>query len=122
MAFVRMSLEEAAKLGDVDRATVDAATEEDIRRHMVEDGEDPDAPLPEVFSVVHSPASLRQRLGVTQAEMAARLRLPLTTWRDREQGCVALDPAARGAMPASRKDWIVALRCSSGADRSGGGR
>ena len=29
-----------------DRAQIDATTEGDIRRHMIEDGEDPDAPLP----------------------------------------------------------------------------
>jgi putative transcriptional regulator len=41
------SLEEIlAKNPQVDRAMVGATTEEDIRRHQIEDGEDPDAPLP----------------------------------------------------------------------------
>ena len=30
----------------IDHAKVRATTEADIRRHMIEDGEDPDAPLP----------------------------------------------------------------------------
>jgi len=30
----------------VNRALVSATTDEDIRRHQIEDGEDPDAPLP----------------------------------------------------------------------------
>jgi putative transcriptional regulator len=43
MVPVRKSLEEieAAK-PDIDQAKVDATSEEDIRRHMIEDGEDPD--------------------------------------------------------------------------------
>ena len=44
MAATRMTLEEAlAKAPDLDRARMDATTEEDIRHHMAEDGEDPDA-------------------------------------------------------------------------------
>jgi len=30
----------------VDRAKIAATTAEDIRRHQIEDGEDPDAPVP----------------------------------------------------------------------------
>lgn len=35
-----------AKNPQVDRAMIAATTEQDIRRHQIEDGEDPDAPLP----------------------------------------------------------------------------
>lgn len=97
MALVRMTLEEAAKVGRVGRTKVHATTEEAIRLYMVEDGEDPDAPLP-AGRVVHSPASLRQRLGITQPDMAARLRVPLKTWRNWEQGRVGLDPAVRALL------------------------
>src|SRR3712207_4670643 len=39
VAVTRMTLDEAlAKAPEVDRAKVDATTEEDIRRHMAEDG------------------------------------------------------------------------------------
>lgn len=46
---VRMTLEDirAAGGGQVDRAKLAATTEETIREYMVEDGEDPDAPLPD---------------------------------------------------------------------------
>lgn len=44
--MARMTLEEIkAATPRVDRAKIEATTEEDIRRHMIEDGENPDAPL-----------------------------------------------------------------------------
>ena len=45
---VRMTLEQirAAGGGRVDLAKLAATTEEDVRQHMAEDGEDPEAPLP----------------------------------------------------------------------------
>lgn len=50
---IRMTLGEAvaAASGQVDEARITATTEEDIRRHMIEDGEDPDAPLAAVQPV-----------------------------------------------------------------------
>ena len=44
---IRMTLIEAvaAASGQVDEAKIAATTEDDIRRHMIEDGEDPDAPM-----------------------------------------------------------------------------
>lgn len=42
-----MTLEEIrATHPTMDLAKIAATTEEDIRRHQIEDGEDPDAPLP----------------------------------------------------------------------------
>jgi hypothetical protein len=38
-----MTLDQVAVSDDVDRAKVVATTEAEIRRHMIEDGEDPDA-------------------------------------------------------------------------------
>jgi hypothetical protein len=47
MARTVMTLEEIkASHPIVDRAKVAATTEADIRRQQIEDGEDPDAPLP----------------------------------------------------------------------------
>jgi len=41
-----MSFDEVmARKGRVDRAKIEAMTEEDIRRYQIEDGQDPDAPL-----------------------------------------------------------------------------
>lgn len=43
MAITRMTLEQIlANPPKVDWAKVDATTEEDIRRHIIEDGQDPD--------------------------------------------------------------------------------
>ena len=45
MAVVRRTLEEIRRNpGRIDRAKFDATTEADIRRYMIEDGENPDAP------------------------------------------------------------------------------
>jgi putative transcriptional regulator len=47
MANQPMTLDEIrASRPLVDRAKIAATTESDIRRHQIEDGEDPDAPLP----------------------------------------------------------------------------
>jgi len=47
MAQAPMTLEEIRESQPrVNRALVSATTDEDIRRHQIEDGEDPDAPLP----------------------------------------------------------------------------
>ena len=109
MALVRMTLQEAAKVDRIGRTKVHATTEEAIRLHMVEDGEDPDAPLP-AGRVVHSAASLRQKLGITQPGMAARLRVPLKTWRNWEQGRVGLDPAVRALLDLVADDPERAFR------------
>ncbi|WP_163310691.1 helix-turn-helix domain-containing protein, partial [Enterobacter kobei] len=69
----------------VDRAKVEATTEEDIRRHMIEDGEDPDTPLGEFVEEV-PPAEVRKRLGMTQGAFAAMLGIPVGTLRNWEQG------------------------------------
>ena len=47
--MVRMTLEDitAAGGGQIDHAKLAATTEETIRQHMIEDGEDPDASLPD---------------------------------------------------------------------------
>jgi len=87
-----MTLEEImAKPSQRDRAKIDATTEADIRRHMIEDGEDPDAPLPKRDIVM--PALIRMRLGMSQPEFAATFGIPVATLRNWEQNRVAMDPA-----------------------------
>ena len=76
---------------------------------MVEDGEDPDASLV-AGRVVHSPASLRQKLGISQPEMAIRMRVPLKTWRNWKQGRVGLDPAVRALLDLVAYDAGRAFR------------
>ena len=47
MAGNPMTLEKIrASYPEVNRGKIAGTTEEDIRRHQVEDGEDPDAPVP----------------------------------------------------------------------------
>jgi len=97
MAIVRKTLEQIkAEKPDVDWAKVDATTEEDIRRQMIEDGEDPDwYPAPED---IFSPRYIRKRLNMTQEEFARALRIPVATLRNWEQGRNMIDPAARSLL------------------------
>ena len=112
MAVTRMTLDEAlAKAPDVDRAKVDATTEEDIRRHMAEDGEDPDTPAatrPEGW--YPSVAALRRRLGMTQERFAEAIRVPVATLRNWEQHRVEPDPAAKALLWILHREPEAALR------------
>jgi putative transcriptional regulator len=93
MARVRMTLDEIAASDDIDRAKAAATTEEDIRRHMIEDGEDPDAPEGAIVTVPPL-AALRSRVGLSQAKFAKALRIPAATLRNWEQGRTQPDPVA----------------------------
>jgi putative transcriptional regulator len=92
----------------IDRARIDATTEADIRRQMREDGQQ-DADLAG-FSPVIPPQLLRKRLGMTQAQFARALRIPLSTLRNWEQGRVLPDPAARSLLAIVAKEPKAALR------------
>lgn len=78
----------------VDRQKIEATTEADIRRHMIEDGEDPDAPLGS-FEEELPPADVRKALGLTQEQFARFVGIPVATLRNWEQNRVRMDPAAR---------------------------
>ena len=95
MATVRMTLEEivASGGGTVDRAKLEATTEEDIRRHMVEDGFDPDDPF-KGLREVPSVAEVRAKSGLSQDKFAKALRIPVATLRGWEQGRRTPDPVA----------------------------
>ena len=95
MARVRMTVEEIrmAASTDVEMAKVRATTEDDIRRHAIEDGEGTDiddAPA----HVVIPPALVRSKTGLTQEQFARALRIPVKTLRNWEQGRTRPDPAA----------------------------
>jgi putative transcriptional regulator len=111
--MTRMTLEQIkASKPTVDRAKLDATTEEDIRRHMIEDGQDPDEE-PTGYVLVEPPQVIRKRLGMTQEEFAAALTVPLATLRNWEQGRFALDPAAKALLrivAANPKAALKALR------------
>ncbi len=79
--------------GRVDRARVKATTEEETRRHRVEDGLDPDSPLAGFRQIVPV-ASLRHRTGLSQDKFAKALGIPPATLRNWEQGRTRPDPVA----------------------------
>ena len=94
---------------------VDATTEEDIRRHLAEDGFDPDNPLEGLVEVL-SPAEIRRRAGLTQPDMAEHLHIPVATWRNWEQGRTTLDPAIRSFLNALSRDPEYIFRLIGGRD------
>lgn len=97
--MARISLNEAmSRPAEVDRAKLDATTDQDIRRYQAEDGYDESIDVPDDARTVIPPRQLRVNLGLTQREMAARLRVPFDTWRNWETGRVRLDPAVRSLL------------------------
>ena len=93
MARIRMTLSQVGASRDVDREKIAATTEADIRRHMLEDGEHPNAPFSAPVSVPPL-AALRARVGLSQAKFARALRIPAATLRNWEQGRTQPDPVA----------------------------
>ena len=107
--MARISLNEVGnRPSTVDQAKLAATTEEDIRRYKAEDGYR-DLQPPASVHVVSPPKELRMRLGLTQQEIADALRIPVGTWRNWEQGRVALDPAARSLLAIVQADPAAAF-------------
>ena len=99
-------------LGRIDRRRVEATSDADIRRHMIEDGLDPDNPLVG-FRPVVSAATIRARVGMSQASFARALRIPLATLRNWEQERTPPDPAARALLTLVAADPAGALEVLS---------
>ena len=110
MADVTMTLAEARRRGRVDCARVAATTEAEIRRQMVADGENPDAPDAGWFP---APAGVRHRLGLTQPQMAGLLRIPVATWRNWEQNRVRIEPASQALLRILWREPEAARRALS---------
>jgi putative transcriptional regulator len=116
MARTRMTLEEiraeaARRLPEADEAfrrRMAATTEDDIRRHMIEDGEDPDA-VPHFEPPVLAQA-VRRKLGLTQPAFARLLGIPVATLRNWEQNRFAMEPAARTLLKLIDREPEAALR------------
>ena len=105
-----MTLEEiAARALRVDPVRLATTTEEDIRRHQIEDGEDPDAALPP-FREVPNVKAIRARLHMTQASFAKAIGVPLATVRNWEQARTGLDPAVRSLLRVVEREPDAALR------------
>lgn len=90
------------------RRRMAATTEKDIRRHMVEDGYDPDEEVREEDII--SPAVIRKRLGMSQREFAEAIHVPLATLQNWEQHRTAMDPATLALMTILAREPKAALR------------
>ncbi|HTT80743.1 MAG TPA: helix-turn-helix domain-containing protein [Stellaceae bacterium] len=109
MAAKKMSLAEIkARPSMRDRAKIAATTEPDIRRQMIEDGENPDEALSERDII--SPWYIRKRLKMSQREFADTLGIPVATLRNWEQNRVAMEPATIALMRILAREPEAALR------------
>jgi putative transcriptional regulator len=109
MAKQRMTLDAImAHQPDVDLAKIDATTEDDIRHHMREEGYDPDEAIRDEDII--SPAVIRKRLGMSQRQFAAAIRVPVATLQNWEQGRTLMDPSARALMTILAREPDAALR------------
>ena len=116
--MARMSLEQLrTHKPNIDQAKIDATTEEDIRRHMIEDGEDPDEE-PTGYRLVWPIAAIRSRLGMTQSVFADALGVPVATLRNWEQGRTQPDPAAVALLRIVEREPEAAFRALGVAYRA----
>lgn len=109
MAITKMTSEELrARPSKRDRAKMQATSEEDIRRHRIEDGEAPDQELRE--EDILSPWVIRKRLGFSQRQFAEALGIPVATLRNWEQNRVKMEPAVLALMRILAREPKAALR------------
>jgi putative transcriptional regulator len=116
MALTRMTLVEikarAARRPPAEQAAfrrrMAATTEAEIRRHMIEDGEDPHA-APR-FERPVLPREVRAKLGLTQIGFAALLGVPVATLRNWEQNRFVMEPAAQALLKVIDREPEAALR------------
>jgi putative transcriptional regulator len=98
------------------RRRMRATTEADIRRQMIEDGEDPDAEphfAPPVLA-----QSVRKKLGLSQPAFARLLGIPVATLRNWEQNRFAMEPAAQTLLKLIDREPEAALRALSDPPRA----
>jgi putative transcriptional regulator len=113
--IIRMNAAQIKALGGgrIDLSTVDATTEEDIRRQMIEDGEDPNAPLPD-YRPVPNVQRIRDKLSMSQEAFAATIGVPVATVRNWEQRRTGIAPAARTLLRILEREPEAALRALAG--------
>lgn len=99
--------------GRIDRARVAATTDADTRRHLVEDGLDPENPLAG-FRPVLSVTAVRRKAGLSQDKFAAALRIPVKTIRNWEQGRSTPDPAVQALLALVNDDPERAFKVLTG--------
>ena len=109
MADTRLTLAEIqATPTRRNRAQIAATDETAIRRHMIEDGQNPDTAPP--ANPHPTPATIRRRLGLTQQNFAQTIGIPLATLCNWEQGRTEPDPAARTLLRILDREPEAALR------------
>ena len=109
MVTTKMTLDAIkARPSKRDRSKIEVTTEDDIRRHMIEDGENPDEVLSD--QDVISPWYIRKRLGMSQRDFANTLGIPVATLRNWEQNRVAMEPATIALMRILAREPEAALR------------
>jgi putative transcriptional regulator len=109
MAITRMTLDQIkVRPSRPNRAKIKATSEEEIHRHMIEDGQDPDEELREEDII--SPWYIRKRLGMSQQEFADTLGIPVATLRNWEQNRVMMEPATIALMRILAYEPQAALR------------
>jgi len=112
MVSTKMTLDAIkARPSKRNRSKIEATTEEDIRRHMIEDGQNPDEALSK--KDVISPWYIRKRLGMSQRDFANTLGIPVATLRNWEQNRVAMEPATIALMRILAREPEAALRAIS---------
>jgi putative transcriptional regulator len=108
-----MTLDELkTRLSKRDRAIIEATSEDDIRRQMIEDGENPDEELSD--KEIISPWYIRKRLKMSQREFADTLGIPIATLRNWEQNRVAMEAATIALMRIIAREPEAALRALRG--------
>ncbi len=100
---------ERAGGGRVDRARVDATTEADVRRQMLEDSEGPNAPLPD-YQPVPDVQAIRERLHLSQKAFARTIGVPVATVRNWEQRRTGIAPTARTLLRILEREPEAVLR------------
>jgi putative transcriptional regulator len=115
MAVTRMTIDQirADGGGRVDQTRLDATSEDDIRRQMIEDDEYPDAEPRFMRPVLAQ--DVRKRLGLTQRGFATLLGIPVATLRNWKQNRFAMDPAAQTLLKLIDREPEAALRALSGS-------
>ena len=114
MAREPMTLEQIrASRPAMDGRKLRATTEHDIRRHQIEDGENPDAPMPP-FRPAPNVRAIRTKLHMTQDAFAAAIGVPVATVRNWEQSRTKMDPAVRSLLRVLDREPDAALRALAG--------
>lgn len=110
--MAKISLADAlTRPSTIDRMKLDATSEEDVRRHQIEDGFDPDEDISDrAWRVVRPPHEIRERFGLSQERFAAMIGVPVATYRNWEQGRTVLPSGIRALLDILDREPEAAKR------------